>query len=58
MLQLQKIERSGTMELLEIAIKYLEASEKVKSQIDLILGDFQSPVAFPGEVSNTDQESA
>ena len=46
------------MELLEIAIKYLEASEEVKNEIDLILGDFQSLFAFPGEVSNTDQESA
>ena len=46
------------MELLEIAIKYLEASEEVKNEIDLILKDFQSPFVFPGGVSETDQESA
>lgn len=43
------------MNIIDIVIKYLEASEETKSEIDSILKDFQSPFAYPGEVSGTDQ---
>lgn len=46
------------MELLELALKYLYASEDVKNEIDLILKGSQSPFACQEEVSETDQQSA
>ena len=58
MIQSQKMKGADIMELLELALKYLEASEEVKAEIDLILKDFRSPFAYQGEVVNTKQESA
>ena len=46
------------MELLELALKYLYASEEVKNEIDLILKGSQSPFACQEKVENTEQESA
>lgn len=46
------------MELLELALKYLNSSDEVKAKIDLILKGSLPPFACQVEVEEIDQQSA
>ena len=46
------------MDLFEIVMKYVDASEEVKSKIDFILKECLPTFVSPVEASDTDQQSA